>query len=155
MKMISILVAEDNPDDEALTVRALKKVGAADEIHVVRDGSEALDYLFARGKYASRAGEPLPTVMLLDLRMPKIGGLDVLRELRANEATRLLPVVVLTSSDEEQDIVESYELGANSYVQKPVDFTKFAEAVGQLGLYWITHNRQPEAKSPVSQPGLE
>lgn len=141
--MVTILVAEDNPDDEALTVRALKKVEAADEINVVRDGSEALDYLFARGAYESRTGLPLPTVMLLDLRMPKMGGLEVLKEVRANETTRFLPVVVLTSSDEEQDIVDSYDLGANSYVQKPVDFVKFAEAVGRLGLYWITHNKQP------------
>lgn len=141
MKTVCILLAEDNPDDEALTVRALRKVDVAETIDVVRDGAEALDYLFARGKFTGRVGADLPTVMLLDLRMPKKGGLEVLREIRANEATRLLPVVILTSSDEEQDIFESYELGANSYVQKPVDFDKFAEAVGQLGLYWLVHNR--------------
>ena len=134
-----ILLVEDNPDDEALTIRALKKQDVANEIVVARDGVEALDALLGRGPWA---GAPVsPQVVLLDLKLPKLDGLGVLRELRAQEATRLLPVVVLTSSDEERDLVESYRLGANSYVRKPVDFLAFVEAAKTLGLYWLVLNR--------------
>jgi len=142
--MVTVLLAEDNADDEALTVRALRKVEAAAAIKVVRDGAEALDYLFAREGYTDRAGEPLPAVLFLDLRMPKLGGLEVLKAIRADERTRCLPVVVFTSSDEDRDIVESYDLGANSYVQKPVDFQKFTQAVTDLGLYWLLQNIGPD-----------
>lgn len=132
-----ILLVEDNPDDEALTVRALRKSNVANEIAIARDGQEAVDFL--RGK----EGADLPTVMLLDLKLPKMDGMEVLRHVRSEERTRLLPVVVLTSSSEEEDIVESYRLGANSYVRKPVDFGQFADAVRQLGLYWLLLNEPP------------
>lgn len=134
-----ILLVEDNPDDELLTLRALKKNNIANAIVVARDGVEALDYLFATG--AQEGQQPLrPQVILLDLKLPKVDGLDVLRRLREDEETKLLPVVVLTSSDDERDIVESYRLGANSYVRKPVDFEEFVAAVSQLGLYWLILN---------------
>lgn len=135
-----ILLVEDDPDDELLTLRALKQNRILNQVMVVRDGVEALDYLFGRGEYAERSHCPLPQVVLLDLRLPKLDGLEVLRQLRADERTCLLPVVVLTSSDEERDIVDSYKLGANSYVRKPVDFAQFSEAVRQLGLYWLVLN---------------
>ena len=138
-----ILLVEDNPDDELLTLRALKRNHIANEVDVVRDGAEALEYLFATGMYAGRAPEDLPQVVLLDLKLPKIDGLQVLQRIRADERTRLLPVVILTSSDEERDIVESYRLGANSYVRKPVEFEQFVEAIRQLGLYWLVLNRPP------------
>jgi len=136
-----ILLVEDNPSDEELTLRALKKSNILNRVVVVRDGAEALDYLFARGAHASRPADEVPQVILLDLKLPKIDGLEVLRALRADERTKLLPVVVLTSSIQEQDIVTSYGLGANSYVRKPVDFTQFVEAVRQLGLYWLVINQ--------------
>jgi len=132
-----ILLVEDNPDDEALTLRALKKNNIANEVIVARDGEEALDYLFATGAYQGRDTGVMPTVILLDLKLPKVDGLEVLKRLRSDERTKHLPVVILTSSDEEQDIFRSYSLGANSYVRKPVEFARFSEAVRQLGLYWL------------------
>jgi two-component system response regulator len=138
----TILLVEDNPSDEALTLRALKKSGIMNRVIVTRDGSEALDYLFARGAHAGRDTRELPHVVLLDLNLPKLGGLDVLRAIRAGEHTRVLPVVILTSSSEERDLTAGYALGTNSYVVKPVDFTQFAEAVRQLGLYWMVVNQR-------------
>jgi two-component system response regulator len=135
-----ILLVEDNRDDEELTLRALAKSKITNPVVVVHDGVEALDWMFRRGAYASRAEHEIPQVVLLDLKLPKIDGLEVLRELRANEATKLVPVVILTSSVEEQDLVRGYGLGANSYIRKPVDFTQFVEAVRQLGLYWLVLN---------------
>lgn len=136
-----ILLVEDSPDDEMLTVRALRRAGLDDDIVVAHDGVEALDYLFATGTQAGRDGRRLPQVMMLDLKLPRIDGLEVLRRVRENERTRLLPVVILTSSDEDRDRLAGYELGANSYVWKPVDFNDFAEAIRQLGLYWLLLNR--------------
>jgi two-component system, response regulator len=135
-----ILLVEDNLDDEALTLRALKKNNIRNEVVVAHDGVEALEYLFASGTYAGRDPADMPQVILLDLKLPKIDGLEVLRRLRANEQTRLLPVVILTSSNEDQDRINGYGLGANSYVRKPVDFAQFIEAVRQLGLYWLILN---------------
>jgi len=135
-----ILLVEDNRDDEELTLRALAKSKITNPVVVVRDGVEALDWMFRRGTHANRADHEVPQVVLLDLKLPKIDGLEVLRELRANEATKLVPVVILTSSVEEQDLVRGYGLGANSYIRKPVDFTQFVEAVRQLGLYWLVLN---------------
>lgn len=137
-----ILLVEDNPMDERLTLRALQRSNVLNPVVVVRDGVEALDFLFARGPHADRA---LPQIVLLDLKLPKVDGLEVLAALRADERTRLLPVVVLTSSNEEQDLVRSYSLGANSYVRKPVDFDQFVEAVRQLGLYWLVLNQTAPA----------
>jgi two-component system, response regulator len=141
-----LLLVEDNPTDEKLTLRGFKKCGVANEIVVVRDGAEALDYLFGRGKYAAQIADQLPAVVLLDLNLPRVGGLEVLRQIRANERTKLLPVMVLTASKEEEDVVRSYTLGANAYVRKPVDFGDFATAAQTLGLFWLLHN-QP-APSP-------
>lgn len=138
-----ILLVEDNPDDVELTLRALKKNNIANDVVVARDGEEALEYLTATGKYAGRAAADLPQVVLLDLKLPKVGGLDVLRAMRADPRTRLLPVVILTSSTEEPDIITSYQLGANSYIRKPVDFNQFLEAVRQLGMYWLVLNQAP------------
>ena len=138
-----ILVVEDNPDDEALTVRALKKSNIMNEVVVARDGVEALDYLFGEGAYAGRDITEMPQVVLLDLKLPKLDGLGLLRRLRADARTKLLPVVILTSSNEEQDRISSYDLGANSYVRKPVDFKQFSEAARQLGLYWLVLNESP------------
>jgi two-component system response regulator len=143
MRKKVILLVEDNPDDELLTLRALKRSNVLNEVVVVRDGAEALDYLFGTGAHAGREPSRMPQVILLDLRLPKVDGLEVLKRLREDERTRILPVVVLTSSDEEQDIVNSYSLGANSYVRKPVDFAQFSEAVRQLGLYWLLLNQNP------------
>lgn len=140
-----ILLVEDNPDDEALAIRAFSKIQISNSIIVARDGVEALDYLFASGKYLGRDASQDPSVILLDLKLPKIDGLEVLRRLRAHESTRLLPVVILTSSKEEQDIVQGYHLGANSYVRKPVDFNEFAKAVSQLGVYWLLLNEIPHS----------
>jgi len=139
----AILLVEDNPDDEALTLRAFKKHNITNEVVVAHDGAEALEYLFGTGRYAGRDLEVTPQLILLDLKLPKVDGLEVLRQLRADDRTRLLPVVVLTSSTEERDLVESYRLGANSYVRKPVDFTQFVEAARQLGLYWLLMNQPP------------
>lgn len=137
-----ILLVEDNADDEALTLRALKKANIMNPVVVVRDGAEALDYLHAKGKFAARDAEDVPQVVLLDLNLPKIGGHDVLRAIRADARTKLIPVVVLTSSKQDGDIVAGYSLGANSYVVKPVDFTQFSAAVAQLGLYWLLLNER-------------
>src|ERR1700674_3530429 len=142
----TILLVEDNEDDEALTFRALMKNNIGNQLVVARDGAEALDYLFATGQYSGRDMNAGPQVVLLDLNLPKVNGLEVLRQLRANERTKLLPVVILTSSNEEQDRLQGYENGANSYVRKPVDFNQFIESVRQLGLYWLILNEQPPAK---------
>ena len=142
-----ILLVEDNPDDEALTLRALKKNNIQNEVVVARDGVEALDYLFGSGKYAGRDVSLLPSVTLLDLKLPKIDGLEVLEKIRANDLTKLLPVVILTSSKEEQDLLKGYELGANSYIRKPVDFSQFIESVRQLGLYWLLLNESAPVRS--------
>lgn len=138
-----ILLVEDNPDDEALTIRALRRANVRNGIVVAHDGVEALDYLFGTGAWAGRDARAIPEVVLLDLKLPRMDGLEVLRRIRADSRTRLLPVVVLTSSSEEQDRVESYHLGANSYVRKPVEFAQFADAVRQLGLYWLLLNEPP------------
>jgi two-component system response regulator len=138
-----ILLVEDNPDDEALTLRAFKKHNIGNKLFVVRDGAEALDFLFCTGAYADRDPRDKPQVILLDLKLPKVDGLEVLRRLRADERTRLLPIVILTSSNEEQDLIEGYRNGANSYVRKPVDFNQFLDAVRQLGLYWLVLNEPP------------
>ncbi len=140
-----ILLVEDNPDDELLTRRALKKNNIGNEVVVARDGVEALDYLFGTGVHEGRDLSELPQVMLLDLKLPKIDGLGVLRRVRADERTRLLPVVILTSSREQQDLVDGYGCGANSYIRKPVDFAQFIEAVRQLGLYWLVLNETPQS----------
>jgi two-component system response regulator len=138
-----ILLVEDNADDVELTLRAFRKSKVLNEIVVVRDGVEALDYLFSTGTHAGRDQKAMPEVILLDLKLPKIGGLEVLRRLRAEERTRRIPVVVLTSSSEERDILSSYDLGANSFVRKPVDFAQFVLAAQQLGLYWLVMNEPP------------
>ena len=138
-----ILLVEDNADDEELTRRALKKSNVSNPLVVVRDGAEALDYLFARGAFASRDVEEIPQVILLDLKLPKIDGLDVLRRIRATPRTAIVPVVILTSSKEDRDRASGYYSGANSYVQKPVDFTSFVDAVRQLGMYWLVLNEPP------------
>jgi len=138
-----ILLVEDNPDDELLTLRALKKNNIGNNLTVVHDGAEALDFLFGTGAYAGRDINNLPQIILLDLNLPKIGGLDVLRRIRETNSMRLLPVVILTSSKEEQDLINGYSLGANSYIRKPVDFNQFVEAVHQLGLYWLILNEPP------------
>jgi two-component system response regulator len=138
-----ILLVEDNDDDIELTLRAFERSRVANEIVLARDGEEAIDYLFASGAHADRDPEAGPEVVLLDLKLPKLDGLGVLRRMRTDERTRRLPVVVLTSSNEEQDVISSYDLGANSFVQKPVDFTQFVEAARQLGLYWLVLNERP------------
>lgn len=138
-----ILLVEDNPDDELLAIRALRKNNIENEIVVARDGVEALDFLFGRGEYTGRDLSNMPQIILLDLKLPKIDGLEVLRTIRNDERTRLLPVAVLTSSKEENDLVSSYSLGANSYIRKPVDFDQFCESVRQLGLYWLVLNEPP------------
>lgn len=140
-----ILLVEDNPDDEALTLRAFKKNNIKNGVVVARDGAEALDYLFSTGRYAGRDVGDLPQVILLDLKLPKVDGLEVLRRIREVEHTRLLPVVILTSSKEEQDLINGYRLGCNSYVRKPVNFDEFVEAARQLGLYWLVLNEIPSA----------
>jgi two-component system, response regulator len=141
-----ILLVEDNPDDVDLTIRALEKNKILNKVVVASDGVEALDYLFGAGKYAGRDTSVLPELVLLDLKLPKVDGIDVLKQLRSNELTELLPVVILTSSKEEQDIINSYKFGANSYIRKPVDFNQFMEAVRQLGLYWLVLNEPPPKK---------
>jgi CheY-like chemotaxis protein len=145
MKSKLVLLVEDNPDDEILALRALKKSHLANEIAVARDGVEALEFLFCEGEYSGRNPCELPVVVLLDLKLPKIDGLEVLKRLKEDDRTRRMPVVIMTSSSEEQDIVDSYNLGANSYIRKPVDFNQFTEAVAQLGLYWLVLNEPPDA----------
>lgn len=135
-----ILLVEDNANDEYLTLRALKKYNVANDVTVAHDGVEALEFLFGEGRHAERDTREQPLVVLLDLKLPKVDGLEVLRRIRGDERTRLLPVVILTSSNEERDVINGYKLGTNSYVQKPVDFTAFVDAVGQLGLYWLMLN---------------
>lgn len=147
-----ILLVEDNKDDEELTIRALKKSYIANQIIVARDGAEALDYLLGRGAHEGRAVDVMPQVVLLDLNLPKVGGLDVLRRIRGDERTRLLPVVVLTSSKQDEDVVGSYSLGVNAYVRKPVDFKAFADAVRMLGLFWLLVNEPPSRPPPVGEP---
>lgn len=138
-----ILLVEDNPDDEELTLRALRQAKIANEVVVVRDGSEALEFVFGAGRYAARDVSRLPGVILLDLKLPKLSGLEVLQRLRADERTKLVPVVVLTSSSEDEDKLKSYRSGANSYVRKPVEFSAFVGAVSQLGVYWVLINEPP------------
>ena len=141
----TILLVEDNPDDEALTVRALKKHNIANNIVVARDGVEAVDFLFGTGQYAGRDVAEKPQIVLLDLKLPKMDGIEVLRRIRANSGTEMLPVVILTSSKEESDVIEGYRNGCNSYVRKPVNFDEFLEAARQLGLYWLLLNEGPPA----------
>ena len=143
MKYTTILLVEDNPDDEVLTLRALTKSNIGNKITVVRDGAEALDYLFCKNVYADRDPHDQPQLILLDIKLPKVDGLEVLRRVRADERTRLLPVVILTSSKEQQDLIEGYRGGANSFVRKPVDFNQFADAIRELGMYWLVLNEAP------------
>lgn len=150
MDNATILLVEDNPEEEALTLRAFKKNNIHNKISVVHDGEEALDYLFCRNAYADRDPNDLPKLTLLDLKLPKMNGLDVLRHLRADPRTRLMPVVLLTASNEEQDVVQGYSNGANSYVRKAVDFTQFVESIRQIGTYWLTLN---ETSLKKEEPG--
>jgi len=145
-----LLLVEDNPTDEKLTLRAFKKSGVSNPVVVARDGAEALDYLFATGKYEGRDVSVLPAVVMLDLKLPRIDGLEVLARIRADERTRCLPVVILTASKEHEDIARGYSLGANAYVRKPVDFAEFAEAAKTLGLFWLLLNEPPPGNSQVS-----
>jgi two-component system response regulator len=142
-----ILLVEDSERDEELAIRALRKNGIRNEVVVAHDGQEALDYLFAEGSYTARVNAELPTVILLDLKLPKIDGLDVLRRIRADERTKLVPIVILTSSNEERDRIQGYDLGANSFVRKPIGLSEFSEAVRQLGLYWLMLNQPPPGRS--------
>lgn len=139
----TVLLVEDNPDDEILALRALRMNGIEEGVSVVRDGAEALDFLFGRGDYSDRSAELLPTVVLLDLNLPKVNGLEVLKQLRAHEETRYLPVVILTTSKEEQDMISGYSFGANSFICKPVDYDQFIQAIEQLGRYWLLLNETP------------
>jgi len=139
----SILMVEDNPQDEKLMLRALSKVNLANQVNVVRDGQQALDYLFREGEFAGREGVDFPAIVLLDIGLPRVSGLEVLKRLRNDPRTRLQPVVILTSSDEERDRMSSYEDGANSFVRKPLDFAEFAETVARLGIYWLAVNKPP------------
>lgn len=144
---VEILLVEDSPEDRELTIRALKRHNLLNRLHAVADGEEALEFLFATGRYAHRAGQRAPRIVCLDLKLPRVDGLEVLRRIRADERTRSLPVVVLTSSREERDIVETYRLGVNSYVVKPVEFDAFAQAVSDLGLYWLLLNQPPSERT--------
>jgi len=140
---VEILLVEDNPNDAELALRALKKNNLANKIHLVKDGAEALEFIFADGAYAGRNIGNKPKVIFLDLKLPKVDGLEVLRKVKSDERTRSIPIVVLTSSHEERDVVESYKFGVNSYIVKPVDFDKFIHAVAELGMYWMLLNKQP------------
>ena len=143
IRTTTILLVEDNPDDEALTVRAFRKSNLSNDVVVAHDGVEALEYLFAEGAYADRDPREVPNLVLLDIKLPKLDGLEVLQRIRENEHTHMLPVVMLTSSKEQDDLARSYSLGANSYIRKPVDFSQFMTAIQQLGLYWLVLNERP------------
>ena len=140
---VEILIVEDNPSDAEMALRAFKKNNLTNKILVVEDGEEALDYLYCKGQYATKNNESQPKIILLDLKLPKINGLEVLKEIKTHPKTKIIPVIVLTSSKEESDIIESYQLGVNSYIVKPVDFEKFVEAVRDLGFYWLLLNQLP------------
>ena len=148
MNIKTILLVEDNPQDEMLIMRALRKSNLANRVDVVRDGQQALDYLFCQGEWIERQGDDLPAVVLLDIGLPRLSGLEVLARLRDDQRTSLLPVVILTSSDEEQDRLRSYEKRANSFVRKPLDFAEFAETVARLGIYWLATNEPPPGAHP-------
>lgn len=144
---VEILLVEDNPEDVELALHALRRNNLANRIHVVRDGEEALDFLFCRGAYSERCFENPPRLVLLDLKLPKVDGLEVLRELKSDPRTKPIPVVILTASREEKDMVNGYQFGVNSYIQKPLDFDQFRETVRQLGLYWLVVNEPPPANA--------
>jgi two-component system, response regulator len=144
--IVEILLVEDNPSDAELTIRALRKYNLANNVFRVYDGEEALDFIFTRGQYAKRKLENAPKVILLDLKLPKVDGIEVLKVIKSDPVAKLIPVVVLTSSNEEKDIIESYSLGVNSYIVKPVDFDKFIDSVKDIGFYWLLLNRQPDIK---------
>ena len=146
-EQVEILLVEDNAEDAELTLRALRKRNLANHMHWVRDGEEALDYLFCRGQYAGRDATRPPKLVLLDIKMPKVDGIEVLRQLKADSLLRSIPVVVMTSSNEEQDVLESYRLGVNSYIVKPVGFEAFLETVAKIGLYWVLTNRAPRPEA--------
>jgi two-component system, response regulator len=150
-QQIEILLVEDSPDDVELTLHALRKENLADNIHVARDGEEAIEFLFGDGSNADRFGERPPRLILLDLKLPKVDGMEVLRRIKGDERTRMIPVVILTSSREERDLIEGYRLGVNSYIQKPVDFDQFRETVKTAGLYWLLINQQP-VRGTLSHP---
>lgn len=150
---IEILLVEDSPTDIELALHALRHNCVVNRIHVARDGEEALDFIFCRGAYAARSSQDPPKLILLDLRLPKVDGIEVLRAIKSQEATKLIPVVALTACGEEADLVKSYQLGVNSYIQKPVDFVQFRETVRQLGLYWLVVNEPPPAATPDSNSG--
>ena len=143
-EQVEILLAEDNAEDAEMTMRALRRNNLANQLHWVKDGAEALDYLFCRGQYVGRDPSRPPKLVLLDIKMPKIDGIEVLRRLKQDDATRAIPVVVMTSSNEERDVLESYRLGVNSYIVKPVQFDQFIETVAKIGLYWLLTNRVPQ-----------
>ncbi|TMH74315.1 MAG: response regulator [Betaproteobacteria bacterium] len=143
-EQVEILLAEDNPEDAEMTLRALRRNNLANKLHWVKDGAEALDYLFCTGAYAGRDASRPPKLVLLDIKMPKVDGIEVLRRLKANAATHSIPVVVMTSSDEERDVFESYRLGVNSYIVKPLQFDAFIETVAKIGMYWVLTNRVPQ-----------
>jgi two-component system, response regulator len=143
LNQVEVLLVEDNVHDAEMTIRALRKVNLANNLVHVKDGEEALDFIFAQGKFSDRQQTDLPKVILLDIKMPKVDGIEVLRQLKSRESSKTIPVVIMTSSKEEQDIIDSYQLGVNSYVVKPVDFEGFARAVSQLGMYWLLTNQPP------------
>jgi two-component system response regulator len=146
--VVEILLVEDNPKDAEMTQRALRKHNLGNKLHWVKDGAEALDYLFCAGAYAARDADCPPKLVLLDIKMPKVDGIEVLRRVKENERTRLIPVVVMTSSNEERDVMVSYRLGVNSYIVKPIDFAAFFESVSKIGMYWVLTNRVPEWRQP-------